>query len=253
LLIFDIISSLKMKKALIVIIALSSLLFVACKEETQKPKVIYDEAKSGKNQPKKVDSTQIKVADLPVHMEGTKYLIHPIGDIRVYDDSNRSYGTSRTNGSASYAISNYNRFEITGYFENLKFQHIDSTALRPLTNKKIQIQTATYLNTISDRYKKQIILYTLVDSDTNQDSKVDVNDIKSLYISDAAGKGFKKLSEDVQELIDWNLIDTQGRLYFRTIEDINKNGAFDKNDRVHYHYVNLLSQDWAITNYEPVE
>lgn len=241
-----------MKNTLIVIIALSSLLFVACKEETQKPKVIYDEARSGKVQTKKVDSTQIKVADLPVHMDGTKYLIHPIGDIRVYDDSNRSYGTSRTNGSVSYAISNYNRFEITGYFENLKFQHVDSIALRPLTTKKIQIQTATYLNTIADKYRKQIILYTLVDADTNQDGKVDVNDIKSLYISDAAGKGFKKLSQDVQELIDWNLIDAQGRAYFRTIEDINKNGAFDKNDKVHYHYVNLLSKDWAITDYEPV-
>lgn len=241
-----------MKKALIVIITLSSLLFTACKEETQKPKVIYDEAKSGKGTPKKIDSTQIKVADLPVHMEGTKYLIHPVGDIRVYDDSNRSYGTSRTNGNVSYAISNYNRYEITGYFENLKFQHIDSLGLRPLTDKKIQIQTATYLNTIADRFKKQVLLYTLVDADTNQDGKVDSNDIKSLYISDGAGKDFKKLSEDVQELIDWNLIDAQGRAYFRTIEDINKNGAFDKNDKVHYHYVNLLAPDWVVTTYEPV-
>lgn len=241
-----------MKKALIAIITLSSLFFVSCKEDVQKPKVIYDEAASGKGRSKKIDSTEIKVADLPVHMEGTKYLIHPVGDIRVYDDSNRSYGTSRTNGNVSYAISNYNRFEITGYFENLKFQHIDSTALRSLTDKKVQIQTATYLNTIADRYKKNILLYTLVDADTNQDGKVDGNDIRSLYISDAAGKGFKKLSQDAQELIDWNLIDAQGRIYFRTIEDINKNGAFDKNDRVHYHFVNILNADWTVADYEPV-
>lgn len=241
-----------MKRVLIAIIALSSLFFVSCKEEEQKPKVIYDEAGADKGQVKKIDSTQIKVADLPVHMEGTKYLIHPVGDIRVYDDSNRSYGSSRTNGNVSYAISNYNRFEITGYFENLKFQHIDSTAMRPLTDKKIQIQTATYLNTIATRYKKNVLLYTLVDADTNQDAKVDVNDIKSLYISDAAGRGFKKLSQDAQELIDWNLIEAQGRVYFRTIEDINKNGAFDKNDKVHYHYVNLLQDNWEAATYEPV-
>lgn len=241
-----------MKKALIAIITLSSLFFVSCKEDVQKPKVIYDEASAGKGRSKKIDSTEIKVADLPVHMEGTKYLIHPVGDIRVYDDSNRSYGTSRTNGNVSYAISNYNRFEITGYFENLKFQHIDSTALRPLTDKKVQIQTATYLNTIADRYKKNILLYTLVDADTNQDGKVDGNDIRSLYISDAAGRGFKKLSQDAQELIDWNLIDAQGRIYFRTIEDINKNGAFDKNDKVHYHFVNILNADWTVADYEPV-
>ena len=233
--------------------SLALIVFVSCKEQTEKPKVIYDRSKPvAKGEPKKVDSTEIKVADLPVHMEGTKYLIHPIGDIRVYDDSNRSYGTSRTNNSVSYAISNYNRFEITGYFENLKFQHADSTGLRPLTNKKIQIQTATYLNTISDKYKKQLLVYTLVDADTNQDGKVDANDIRSLYISDISGHGFKKLSDDVQELIDWNLVDAQGKVYFRTIEDINKNGAFDKNDRVHYHYVNLLSPELSVSDYEPV-
>jgi hypothetical protein len=241
-----------MKKALIVIISAFSLSFVACNDEEPKPKVIYDATRSVKAPIKRIDSTQIKIADLPVHMDGTKYLIHPIGDIRIYDDSNRSYGSSRTNGNVSYAISNYNRFEITGYFENLKFQHIDSTALRPLTDKKIQIQTATYLNTIADKYRKHVLLYTVVDSDTNQDSKVDSNDIRSLYISDGAGMGFRKLSQDVQELIDWNIVEVQGRVYFRTIEDINKNGAFDKNDKVHYHYINLLAPDWPVTDYEPV-
>ena len=242
-----------MKKAAIIALAFSATFFVSCKEETPKPKVIYENARAVKDQPKKADSTEIKVADLPVHMEGTKYLIHPVGDIRVYDDTNRSYGSSRTNSSVSYAISNYNRFEITGYFENLKFQHVDSTALHPLTTQKIQIQTATYLSTIADKTKKQILIYTLVDADTNLDGKVDSNDIKSLYISDISGKGFKKLSGNVQELVDWNVIEAQNRVYFRTIEDINKNGAFDKNDKVHYQYTDLLSPEWAVTAYEPVE
>jgi hypothetical protein len=241
-----------MKKAAIIALALVSVLFVSCKEEKPKPKVIYEDTKAPRVQSKKVDSTQIKVSDLPVHMEGTKYLIHPVGDIRIYDDSNRSYGTSRTNSSVSYAISNYNRFEITGYFENLKFQHIDSTSMHALTDKKVQIQTATYLNTVSAKWKSQPLVYTLVDADTNQDGKVDANDIRSLYISDISGAGFKKLSTDMQELIDWNVIEAQCRIYFRTIEDINKNGAFDKNDKVHYYYCDLLSPDRAVTAYEPV-
>ncbi|RZJ74249.1 MAG: hypothetical protein EOO45_09060, partial [Flavobacterium sp.] len=158
-----------MKKAVLFALALSGMLFTSCKQEKEKPKVIYEEAKTPKGTVKKSDSTQIKVADLPVLMEGTKYLIHPVGDIRIYEDSNKSYGSTRTNSTVSYAISNYNRFEITGYFENLKFQHVDSTAIRPLTDKKIQIQTATFLNTISDRSKKQILVYTIVDADTNRD------------------------------------------------------------------------------------
>ena len=151
-------------------------ILTSCKEKTETPKVIYEDTKTVKA-PVKADSSQIKIADLPIHMEGTKYLIHAIGDVRIYEGTSRTYGTSKTN-SVSYAISNYNRFELTGYFENLKFQHIDSTALRPLTDKKVQIQTATFLNTIADKSKKQILVYTLVDMDTNRDGKLDANDIK---------------------------------------------------------------------------
>ncbi|WP_296147653.1 hypothetical protein [uncultured Flavobacterium sp.] len=226
-------------------------LLASCKEKTETPKVIYEDTKTVKA-PVKSDSSQIKIADLPIHMEGTKYLIHAIGDVRIYEGTSRTYGTSKTN-SVSYAISNYNRFELTGYFENLKFQHIDSTALRPLTDKKVQIQTATFLNTIADKSKKQILVYTLVDMDTNKDGKLDANDIKSLYISEFNGTKFTKISQDFQELIDWNIVEVQNRLYYRTIEDINKNGAFDKNDLVHYYYVELLSPDWKTQKYNPIE
>lgn len=238
-----------MNRVIIAIAALISTIAISCVKEKEKPKVIYDEGKAAAA--KKPDSTQIKVADLPILMDGTKYLIHAVGDIRIYDDTNRSYGSSRANSSASYAISNYNRYEITGYFSNLKFQHVDSTAMTTLTDRKIQIQTATFLNTMLA--KRQLLVYTLVDEDTNKDGKMDANDIKSLYISEMGGKSFTKLSSDMQELIDWNIIEAQNRLYFRTIEDINKNGAFDKNDMVHYHFVNLMAEEWKAEGYEPVE
>jgi len=222
---------------------------MSCKEETETPKVIYEEGKT-KVEAEVKDTSSIKVADLPILMEGTKYLIHPVGDVRVYDSNSKVYGSSKTN-QVSYAISNYNRFEITGYFDNLNFQHIDSTTIKPLTNKKIQIQTATFLDGIAAKTKKQIIVYTLVDSDTNKDGKINQNDIRSLYLSTISGEKFTKLSEEFKELIDWNVIEVQNRLYFRCIEDINKNGAFDKNDKVHYHFVNLLADEWKVEVYNP--
>ena len=227
------------------------LFVVGCKQEKATPKVIYEETKPTSVEPKRIDTTSIKIADLPILMEGTKFLIHPVGDVRVYDDYSKVYGSSKTN-QVSYAISNYNRFELTGYFENLKFQHIDSTSIKPLTENKIQIQTVTYLNTIAAQAKKQILVYTLVDSDTNKDGKIDQNDIKSLYLSNVDGTQFTKISEPLQELIDWNIIEAQNRLYLRCIEDINKNGAFDKKDKVHYHFVNLLADEWTVEEYMPI-
>jgi hypothetical protein len=224
-----------------------------CKNEKETPKVIYEEPKTSSTEVEvqRVDTSSIKIADLPILMEGTKYLIHPVGDVRVYDNYSKVYGSSKTN-QVSYAISNYNRFELTGYFDNLKFQHIDSTNVCALTMHKVQIQTVTYLNDLAAKTKKQILVYTLVDSDTNKDGKIDQNDIKSLYLSNIDGTMFTKISDDLNEVIDWNIIESLNRLYFRCIEDINKNGAFDKKDKVHYHYVNLLQDGWQAEEYSPI-
>ncbi len=237
-----------MKKVSIYSIFTLLTLLVGC-QNREKPKVIYEDTKTVAA-PVKTAVDEIEIADLPIHMEGTKYLLHAIGDVRV-SDVNGSSGSSKTN-SVSYALSNYNRFELTGYFENIKFQHIDSTALHPLTDKAIQIQTATFLNTVAAKTRKQILVYSLVDSDTNKDGKIDANDIKSLYISEFSGAKFTKLSGELQELLDWNLVENLNRLYFRTIEDINKNGAFDKNDKVHYQFVNLTAKEWKVEEYSPI-
>jgi hypothetical protein len=240
-----------MKNSNLVLIALASFVFLNCTEKQETPKVTYENVV--KTEIKTVsDSSQIAIADLPIQMQGTSFLIHPIGDFRIYEGRSRStYGSSNTD-KVSYSVSNYNRFELTGFLQNLKFQHVDSTDMRFLTEKKIVISNVSYLNTIFEKSKKQLLVYTIVDMDTNRDQKLDNNDIKALYISTIDGKNFKKLSEDMQELIDWNLVESKSRLYFRTIEDTNQNGQFDKNDRINYHFVNLLNTEFEIEKYNPI-
>lgn len=241
-----------MQKVFCLLSVIGVLVFSSCKNEKPTPKVIYEEVKKPKAAEQKVvDTTSIKVADLPILMEGTKYLIHPVGDVRVYDNLRSSYGTSKVN-QVSYAISNYNQYELTGYFDNLKFQHIDSTSIYPLTDRKIQIQTVTYLNTIASKSSKKILIYLLVDADTNRDGNVNQNDIKSLYLSSIDGSNFTKISDDFNEVVDWSVVESLNRLYFRCIEDINKNGAFDKNDKVHYHFVDLSADEWISQEYQPI-
>jgi hypothetical protein len=121
-----------------------------------------------------------------------------------------------------------------------------------LTDKQILIETATYLKTFADKTKQQLLVYTLADMDTNKDGKLDSNDIKSLYISTISGQKFTKLSPELQELIDWKIIESKNILYFRTIEDTNKNGEFDADDKLQYHFINLLDKEWKVNGYKPV-
>jgi hypothetical protein len=240
-----------MRTSHFVYIGISLLLLASCKEEIEKPKVTYDASKVGKELTK-ADSTQIKIADLPIQMEGTSYLIHPIGDLSVYEKGTKNrYGSSSVN-DLSFTISNASEYEITGYLQNIKFQKIDSDSIKALTDKPVLIQTATYLRTVADKTKNQIMVYTMYDMDSNRDGKLDTSDIKALYLSKISGDAFAKISADFQELIDWNLIESQNRLYFRTVEDTNKNGKFDSKDVVHYNYINLADKNWKVESYNPI-
>jgi len=241
----------KTKVGLIVSV-FSAVLFFSCKGQEEKPKVIYkDEVETPEQQEAVKEKTEdIRIADLPLVVGSSSYLIHPVGEVRVYASPSK-YGTSKVN-QFSYTVSNYVPFEITGYLENLMFQHKDSLEIKPLTNKKIQIQSVVYLNTIAEKLKKNILVYNVFDADTNRDGKIDSNDIKTLYISKSSGREFKKLSPYLQELLDWTVIDVQNRLYFRTIEDINKNGAFDKNDNINYFYIDLTDPKWEVKSYDPL-
>ncbi|WP_298115433.1 hypothetical protein [Flavobacterium sp.] len=225
------------------------IVFLSCKEEAEKPKVIYEDASKDRSEVKTV-AEKILVADLPVQMEGTSVLLYPIGEFSVSDGSSKTkYSSSER---ASFTVSNASENEITGYLSNFKFQQIGSDSLKVLTDKPVLIERVTYLKSIADKTKKQFLVYVLEDMDSNKDGKHDENDIKNLYISNIDGTNFKKLSVDLQEFIDWNVIEAQNRLYFRTIEDINKNGAFDKADKVHYQFVDLLDKELKVVEYNPI-
>lgn len=243
-----------MKKILIFSIGFLTLITVSCKKEAaEKPKVTYDNTAKGSKSAAKVDTTQIEIADLPIQMQGTNYLIHPVGDLNIFGRSARPrYDSAASANDISFKISNYSENEITGYLSNFKFQEIGSDSLKQLTDKQVLIQTATYLKSVSDKTKQQLLVYTLTDMDTNKDGRLDANDIKTLYISEINGGRFTKISSDFQELVDWSLMESKNRLYFRTIEDTNKNGEFDKNDVLHYHFVDLSDKEWKVLNYRPV-
>ncbi len=221
----------------------------SCKKEVETPKVIYEN-------PSKVvivpidDISKIEVADLPIQMDGTNYLLFPIGQLSVSDKNYDS--SSRGGNQLNYKVSNYSEYQITGFLRNLKMQQIGKDSIRTLTDKDIVIHSITYLKSIADKTKQQILVYVIEDMDTNKDLTLDDNDIKCLYLSDISGNRFIKISVDFQELIDWNVVESLNRLYFRTIEDTDKNGEFDKKDKLHYHYIDLSNKNRKSNEYNPI-
>lgn len=211
----------------------------SCKEE-QKPKVKYD--RPVKQVEIKKDTTRLLVADLPIQFSSSNVLIYPMGELRVSDLKKGNYDGDKMDMNG-FNVSNVLDEELTGYLQNVKFQEIGKDSLHILTDKSVLIERMTYLKS------RKILVYVMADSDTNQDGKVDSYDVKSLYLSTDLGNQFTKVSIDMQELIDWNYVEAVNKIFFRTIEDHNKNGAFDKMDGLHYFYVDV-KKDWVAQEFK---
>ena len=234
----------------ILILGILIIVITSC-GKNDKPKVIYPEDGITKNQELKKDSTLIEIADLPIHIDSTKYLIHPVGEYQIYGPRGSSFSSSSF-GSGSFSISGYHGYEISGNLYNLKFEEIESEKTRMLTDKNIRIKSVRFLDEIFDITKEQFLVYRILDKDTNLDKKLNDNDISTLYISNIDGTTFTKLTAEFHELIDWDVLAVKNRLYFRSIEDSNKNGDFDKEDKISYQFIDLSDKEWKVKQYKPI-
>lgn len=172
------------------IIIILSVIFLASCGDNDKPKVTYTENQSIESAELKKDSTLIEIADIPIHIDSTKYLIHPIGKYKIYGSGRKIYFGSSDYSGGTFSISNFNSYKITGDLLNLKFQELNSDKLTTLTPKNIRIQSVSFLRDVFENNKKQFLVYRVLDKDTNRDKVLDYNDIKSLYISKIDGTGF---------------------------------------------------------------
>ena len=75
---------------------MSALILISCEDKPEPPKVIYEDKSTTAVQKAADDTTQIEVADLPIHLEGTSFLIHPVADMGVAaNNRKKNYGYNK--------------------------------------------------------------------------------------------------------------------------------------------------------------
>lgn len=194
---------------------------------------------------------QIKVADLPVHIDSTQYLIHPVGVYEIEEKRSKTrMGSYSGYGAQNFKVSTQVGDEISGNMNSITFQHIETGVAHELTNKDVRIISATFLRDIFNTTKKQLLVYQVIDADTNKDGVKNYLDQKSLYIGAMGGGGFTKLTQQGHELIDWKVIAATNKLFFRSVKDINKNGVLEKEDVVSHHVIDLEKETLTPVYYQ---
>jgi len=179
------------------------------------------------------DSSQVQkitIHDLPTRFEGTDVLIHPIGYIDNLKNKAKFRSKYGSGSQTDFGISNSYKDRIDGIITNVIFEDVKTGARKELTERKLQISRIQFAKELFEVNEAQYLIYTVTDSDTNQDQRLNGLDIQSLYISQIDGSDFQKLNKDLSQVIAWEILPKLGRLYFRTVEDSNRNGLFDIED-----------------------
>ena len=237
-----------MKKEFFYYLVFIAFLFVNCNSNNKKENeiVVLD---AHKNEIK-IDTTLIAVADLPIKIDSISYLIHPVGYYKSgwYDDEYSS--KSSRSGSNNFTISNNYDDKIKGNMFNLFFQKENSSELKPLTDKNIKIRSVSFLRGLFNNTKKKILVYEIIDTDTNEDKTIDLQDLYSIYISNIDGSNFRKISKLNHRIITYKFLNSNNTFYFKTLE---KAKSKEVKQILHYFFADLSKKEILVKEYFPLK
>jgi hypothetical protein len=227
-------------------------LFFACGQE--KPKIDYDKTVDTTStiDDRIKDTTKLLVSELPVKFDSTDILLFGIGLVDLQERGGYSKIASGSYSDADIASSYFKRDNLIGNFINIIFQDRNGNE-KKLTDSKIKIRSVNFLREIFKKTKTGYLLYSISDRDSNGDKELNHSDLEALYISRIDGTGFKKITKELHEFYDWNLIKSDSRIYFRTLEDKNKDGQLNNKDKFHYYYIEFSGDKYSLTEYNPVK
>ena len=198
------------------------------------------------------DPAKKLVSELPVKFGGTDVRIFAIRNADPKERDGYSGMGSGSYGNPESASSHFGSDILAGNFVNLLFEDKNGKE-RKLTDKEIRIKRVTFLREIFNKTKTGYLLYSVGDSASNADKKSDQSDRQSLYISNIDGSGFNKLTKESHHLYDWSTIKGENRIYYRSLEDINKDGKSDGKDRFHYYFADFTGEKYSVTEYNPIK
>ena len=224
-----------MKKFLLLLFC--CLLAIGCTDEIKRP--------IPKDSSRENGEAKVLAALLPVHIDSTNYLLHPVGEWARENEGYFSSGSS--SGAGVYTASDGIRGNIT----NIRFQRLDENTFLPLTNKPFLISSIQFLRKIFENTGKGFLLYNVFDSDSNGDEELGAGDMQSLYISGIDGKNFKKLTAEDQSISEFIIIEKLNRVYFKTYKDVNKDNRLSEEDKVHLFYIDLSAVSPEVVEYDP--
>ncbi len=163
------------------------------------------------------------IADLPIKIDSSSnFIVFHINTLGESDSSDKMSYTSRKEYHHSY-------------LKNLIFQNIQTDMRNVLTTDKIEIVSYEQLY-VEKNKPENVILYQVID---NFSEDKDALTLTGLYLSTEGGENFTKISEKGHHLTNWEYYPELKKVFFKTIEDSDRNNALDNLDTHHIYSVSI--------------
>jgi hypothetical protein len=194
------------------------------------------------------DTTKLLVSELPVKFDSTDILLFAVELV----DLEERRGYSGSSGYSDMALGYFDEDYLSGNYINIVFKTPDGQE-RKLTDTRVRIRRVSFLREILKNTGSGYFLYSVYDRDSNGDNELNHSDLEALYISKVDGTDFKKVTRELHEFYDWSSIKGSNLIYFRTLEDKNKDGELNNKDKFHYYYINFSTGQYSVEEFNPVK
>lgn len=144
-----------------------------------------------------------------------------------------------------------------GYFANIIFYEMANDTHKKLFQKDTFIRDFTAARSapfrpdpgaaLSDYSSKEWIFYFVMNSDSNENGRIDADDPAVLYVSDKMGNRLQALTPVNEHAMDISILDKQGFALIKMQRDLNGDKRFDSKDD-DYYYVRLNLHDLSLGN-----
>lgn len=176
-----------------------------------------------------LDSYNFSFAN-PVIPDSSAYILFPLG----------AYGEGKSKRSIidlESSISTYD--QPTGGHWNMLFFHIPTQQTHLLSEHKILI--ADYKPSLLEAGPlfKESILYLIHDTDFNSDGKLDRKDPRYLYLSDRAGKSFRRISPEKEYVTKYQILPGSDQMLIQARKDTNGDLVFGGEDELVWYFFDV--------------
>lgn len=182
------------------------------------------------------DSNLVFIRDFPQLPDSSNYFIH-YSECALRERKSQSWLKI---GSSYGYDDDYNRI-----IKDLAFQHIDSAALRKLTDRKMLFSNFHVLSR-SKTDKSEVIIYNALEHDSNLDGKINNDDFNSVYISKLDGSEFTKLTPDGHHAWMTEYYEGPNILYQISFIDQDSNHRFSDGDTSFISYIRLDNDTFEV-------